>query len=86
MKPSFWDTLSADDGAPRMTHREANQIIRRQRTYCRLRMDQPGLICTGGDRDYPPDLYDHALRVHLGYEPAKPESPNKRSRARRVDA
>lgn len=71
--PTFWDRLSAEDGGPIMTHRQASQLLRAQRIYCRVRQDGEDVIATHGTRDLPAPLYDLALKVHFGYEPALPE-------------
>lgn len=82
---NFWDHM-ADDGGPTLTHRQARQIIRTQQTFCRLRMDRPSLICTGGTVDHGPGLLEYALRVHFGYEPALPEPAPRRPRTRKAEA
>ena len=82
---TFWDRLSDDDGGARMTHRQAARIIREQKVHCLLWQDGEEVVCTGGTREHPPAVYDLALRVHFGYEPAlQQKSPAPRSRAKSV--
>ncbi len=82
---AFWDRLSADDGGPLMTHRQAARIIREQKIHCLIWQDGEEVVCTGGTREHPPAIYDLALKVHFGYEPALPEKPSApRPRAKSV--
>ena len=51
-----------------MNKTEAEEIIRKQRTYCSYTYGDERQVCTGGETDYPAVVYERALRIVFGIE------------------